>query len=165
MIHLVTDSFAGNQQFNPAVLLPSAGVMVRGHRHRLAKAFGRYRTVRDSFLDELMSSSRRLKVRFIEDYTSLVMTRGSDLFDTSTRILFRSVITDLEVGLTFTRIAFSKPDGSEDRSRNQTKARKAYDTLWTLSRKPYFTRKERQENSEGLDRLKFALRELGEAIP
>jgi hypothetical protein len=107
----------------------------------------------------------RLKLSFVGDYTSLVMTRGSDLFDTSTRILFRSVITDLEVGLTFARIASSKPDGSEDRSRNQTQARKAYDTLWTLSRKSYFTNKERQEMSEGLDRLKFALRDLGDSIP
>ena len=94
----------------------------------------------------------------------LVLLR-SDLIGNSHRNIFIAMATDIKVGLTFSRIASSKPDGSQDRIRNTANARKAYETVLRLYRKLCFDQAEMHELSEGLDRLKSAIEALSGTLP
>ena len=90
------------------------------------------------------------------------MTRLFDNFENNNRLQFRVLRTDSRVGLTFAVLACEAPEGSERRIRNQSNARKAYDTVLSFSRKTSFTPAEWQELAANLDDLKSTLEELGE---
>ena len=63
------------------------------------------------------------------------MPQPLDSFETNIRLRFEALMTDSRVGLTFARLASEAAAGSEKRIRNQANARKAYDTVLSLSRK------------------------------
>jgi hypothetical protein len=93
------------------------------------------------------------------------MPEPLDSFETNNRLRFEALMTDSRVGLTFAHLASQAAAGSEKRIRNQANARKAYDTVLTVSGTTSLSALERQEVGEALDRLKFALEALGERFP
>src|SRR5258707_13959145 len=56
---LHTDDFAGNDEFHAAILLASLGNVIAGDRHRLPKAFRRYRVAGQSLPDKVFANGRR----------------------------------------------------------------------------------------------------------
>ena len=71
---------------------------------------------------------------------------------------------EVETGLTFANIALSEEPGSQERIKNQSNARKAYQTVLRLRdrvEKPEATSRSIQN---GLDQLRSALIKLGEDV-
>ena len=85
-----------------------------------------------------------------------------DIFESHNRLLFRVLMTDSHVGLTFANLAAEADPGSDKRIRNQANARKAYDTVLTISRRTEMSDAEWRELTASLDELKHALERLGE---
>lgn len=70
---------------------------------------------------------------------------------------------ELETGLTFAKIALSGEAGSDKRFRNQANALKAYQTVLRLRKRVQSMNQESTRQIEkGLDRLRSALKKLGE---
>lgn len=88
----------------------------------------------------------------------------SDRLERLERAGFSFLMTDLELGLTLTRVASSAREASEKRNRNRTNARRAYDAVWRISRHAFLNSDERQEVTEKLSELKAALEQLGEVF-
>jgi hypothetical protein len=95
----------------------------------------------------------------------VVVARPLKIVATSKRILFESLRTDSRVGLTFAALASQAAEGSTKRMRNQANARKAYDTVLGVSKQTRLNNAEADELTEGLNKLKSALEELGEVFP
>ena len=71
-------------------------------------------------------------------------------------------MADLDVAMTFTRIASDAREDSEKRARNRTNARHAYDEISRISRDAVLTDNERQDIDDKLAELRSALQQLGE---
>jgi len=85
---------------------------------------------------------------------------GRDLNATA----LQALKVDLDTALTFARIAEQDTSDAEKRHRNQTNARKAYDTIVHYTKRLEFTAQERQDIADKLRLLKSALMRLGEAF-
>ncbi len=74
--------------------------------------------------------------------------------------------TDVEAALTFAQVALQAGSDSERKSRNQTNARKGYDSIARLIRRiaPLCTEGEKQEFEQKFDKLRDALKRLGETL-
>jgi hypothetical protein len=92
----------------------------------------------------------------VQDYLQL----RSDLNTTEVRFLK----IDLDVALTFAETALHAQGDSEKKFRNQANALYAYDTLLRLRERVTLTRADASEIEKRLQRVKFALEQLG-ALP
>ena len=72
------------------------------------------------------------------------------------------VKTDLKAGLTFARIAQQGRSDADTKYRNQTNARKAYDTILKWEKRLVLTEHDEHDIAEKLILLKSALIALGE---
>lgn len=92
------------------------------------------------------------------------MTSNKDVLARLEKTGFKFLITDLDLALTLTKIASDSDEDSEKRTRNQTNARQAYDTLLSISTRALLTEGQREEVKEKLQQLRSALEQLGEVI-
>jgi hypothetical protein len=69
---------------------------------------------------------------------------------------------DLETALTFATIALESPDDPDKKTRNQARARQAYDFVIERQRTLRINETDATEIAEKLKELKFALAQLGE---
>jgi hypothetical protein len=74
------------------------------------------------------------------------------------------LITDLDVAMTFTRIAGDAAQDSEKRNRNLANARHAYDDVSRMSHHASLTDNERQNVDDKLAELRSALEQQGEVF-
>ncbi len=68
--------------------------------------------------------------------------------------------TELETGLTFSRVALNSKDNANKRARNTANARKAYDTAQDWAAKLALTPADSKEVAAGFERLKANLAKL-----
>ena len=90
------------------------------------------------------------------------MDRNLELRKDLNQKSFELLKIDVEAALTFTRIATGADHGSDKRVRNQGNALTAYDSIQHLRKNVVVTPEQDQELEDGLERLKSALRKLGE---
>lgn len=74
---------------------------------------------------------------------------------------FNFLITDLELGLTFVRIASAAGEVSDQRNRNKANARKAYDAISRFRHRVLLTAGQRKLVDGKLAQLGLALEQLG----
>jgi hypothetical protein len=84
-------------------------------------------------------------------------------FDLNTNVVAFLKI-DLDIALTFAEAALHARRGSEKRFRNQANAFYAYDTVLRLRELLTLTQEDAREIEKRLNRLQFALKQLG-ALP
>jgi hypothetical protein len=77
---------------------------------------------------------------------------------------FNFLIADLELGMTFTRIASDARENSDKRVRNRASARRAYDGFFGIAHRASRSEEQHQEVKEKLQQLKSALEQLGEVF-
>jgi hypothetical protein len=77
---------------------------------------------------------------------------------------FNFLITDLELGMTFARIASNAHEASGKRTRNKANARRAYDVISRLNHRVLLSGHEREKVELKLANLRLALEELGEIL-
>lgn len=75
---------------------------------------------------------------------------------------FTFLVSDLELALTFTRIATNSVRNANRRERNQRNARRAYDSVQKLAAGALLTEDQRDELDATTARLKSELENLGE---
>jgi hypothetical protein len=91
--------------------------------------------------------------------TKEVLTRACQRLERIEKTGATFFLTDLDMGMTLTRIASDASKDSEKRSRNQANARHAYDEVSRMSRGAVLSDNERNDVDEKLAELRSALQQ------
>jgi hypothetical protein len=92
------------------------------------------------------------------------MIEPSEVATGSSHAGYEFLITDLEVALTFAKIASCAPKDGEKRERNIKNARRAYEKVRVLVSRPSLTGQQRRRVTKRLNQLKSALERLGQHL-
>jgi hypothetical protein len=97
-------------------------------------------------------------------WRGLQLTFKEGIFGSVEKAGFTFLITDLELGMTLTRIASDASEDLEKRARNRANARRAYDAVCRISHHASLDHEQRQEVDAKLAGLRSALEQLGEVF-
>ncbi len=92
------------------------------------------------------------------------MSETAEILDDVSRTGFEFIMTDLNLALTLARIAADAHENADKRARNLGSARRAYETVKSISQRLTLTSSDQDELNKKLAQVRSALEKLGEDV-